>query len=97
MKTFYFTWWKVAALRKLFVKSRTILRKTFSSESDKNKLAPRKLLKSLSVIGVLLEVFEELDKNKFQFKKHLWGIISQAPKRRKYICGGSVNFSSLGF
>ena len=36
------------------------------------------LLKSLSVMNNLLEVFQEFNKSSFQYKKHLLGVVSRA-------------------
>ena len=49
--------------------------KIITMESDSTTA---KLLKSLSVMDNLLEVFQELNKSSFQYKKHLLGVVSRA-------------------
>ena len=49
-------------------------------ESDLNKVAHATLLKSLSTMANFLEVFQEFNKNSFQYKKHLLRVISQPYK-----------------
>ena len=42
-----------------------------------------------------LEVFQELNKNTFQYKKHLLGVVSQVYKWRRWIYGECVPFLFL--
>ena len=44
-------------------------------ESDLNKVLLATLLKSLSEMGNFLGVFQEFNKNSFQYKKHLLGVV----------------------
>ena len=49
-------------------------------ESNLGKVVPTTLLKLLPVMGNFLDVFQELNKNSFQYKKHLSGVGSQVFK-----------------
>ena len=60
-------------------------------ESDLNKVVLATLLISLSVMGNFLEVFQEFNKNSFQYKKHLSGVVSQAYKWRRYVYDRGVS------
>ena len=60
-------------------------------ESDLNKVVLITLLISLSVMGNFLEVFQEFNKNSFQYKKHLLGVVSQAYKWRRYVYDRGVS------
>ena len=46
-------------------------------ESDLNKVAPAKLLQSLSVMDSFLETLQGFKKNNFVYNKYLQGINSQ--------------------
>ena len=59
-------------------------------ESDLSGVAPATLLKLLSVMDNFLEVFQEFNKNSFQYKKHLLVVVFQAYKWCRYVYGGSV-------
>ena len=53
------------------------------------------LLKTLSVMVTFLGIFQEFNKNNFQFQKHLRGVASQAYRWYKYVCDRSkISFSS---
>ena len=84
------TCWK-CCLTKLFLNSLYVLRKVFTRERDLSKDAPTTLLKSFSVMGDFLEIFQKLNKNSFQYKKHYRGIFSQAYRWRRYV-GDTVWF-----
>ena len=60
-------------------------------ESDLNKVVLATLLISLSVMGNFLEVFQEFNKNSFQYKKQLLGVVSQAYKWRRYVYDRGVS------
>ena len=60
-------------------------------ESALNKVVLATLLISLSVMGNFLEVFQEFNKNSFQYKKHLLGVVSQAYKWRRYVYDRGVS------
>ena len=47
-------------------------------ERDLSKVTPATLVKSLSVIGKFLELFQEFSKYNLQYKKHHWGVVSLA-------------------
>ena len=89
MRTAEAAFWRVSS-GKLFLNFWSVLREITAMESDLNKVVPATLLKSLSVMGNYLEVFQEFDKNCFQYKKHLIGVVSQAYKWRRYVYGGGV-------
>ena len=89
MRTAEAAFWRVSS-GKLFLNSWSVLREITAMESDLNKVVPATLLKSLSVMGNYLEVFQEFDKNCFQYNKHLIGVVSQAYKWRRYVYGGGV-------
>ena len=73
--------------------SENFLRKALIRESDLSKDAPATLLKSLSVMVDFLEIFQELNKNSFQHKKHYREIVSQARYEGcRYVDGGCVSF-----
>ena len=61
-----------------------------TTKRDLSTIVPATLLKSLSVMGNFLVVFQEFNKNSFQYKKHLLGIVSQAYKWRKCVCDRGV-------
>ena len=74
MRTAEAAFWRVSS-GKLFLNSWSILRKITTMESDLNKVVLATLLISLSVMGNFLEVFQEFNKNSFQYKKHLLGVV----------------------
>ena len=74
MRTAEAAFWRVSS-GKLFLHSWSILRKIITMESDLNKVLLATLLKSLSEMGNFLEVFQEFNKNSFQYKKHLLGVV----------------------
>ena len=57
------------------------------------KTAPAVLLKSLSVINNLLEIFQEINRNSFEYKKPHWEVVAQAYNWRRYLFGGGVIIS----
>ena len=59
-------------------------------DSNLRKVVPTTLLKWFPVMRNFLEVFQELNKNTFQYKKHLLGNVSQVYKWRRWIYGGCV-------
>ena len=81
------------SLGKLFLNSWNILMTTM--ESDLSKIVPATLLKVLSVMSNFSKFFQEFNKNSFQYKKHLLGIVFQGYKWRKYVCDGGVASSFL--
>ena len=64
MRTAVAVFWR-ASSGKFFLNSWSILRKITTMKSDLNKVVLSTLLKSLSVMGNFLEVFQELNKNSF--------------------------------
>ena len=64
MRTAVAVFWR-AFSGKFFLNSWSILRKITTMKSDLNKVVLSTLLKSLSVMGNFLEVFQELNKNSF--------------------------------
>ena len=62
----------------------------FPRDSCFSNVAPATLLKPLSVMGNFLEVFQEITKYSFQYKKHLSGVVYQAYKWHLCICDGGV-------
>ena len=78
------------SLLKLF---KAILRIISTTERNFSKVVT--LLKSISVMGNFLEIFQEFNKNSFWYKKHLWGIVSQTYKWRRFVCGRGWVISSL--
>ena len=70
MRTAEAAFWRVSS-GKLFLNSWSILRKITTMESDLNKVVHATLLKSLSIMANFLEVFQDFNKNSFQYKKHL--------------------------
>ena len=77
MRTVEAAFWKVFS-GKLFLNSWSVLRKIATMERDLNKVVPDTLLKSLPVMGNLLKVSQEFNKNFFQYKKQLLGFVSYA-------------------
>ena len=69
--------WKVFS-GKLFLNFWSILRKIATMERGLNKIVPDTLLKSLPVMGNLLKVSQEFNKNFFQYKKQHLGFVSYA-------------------
>ena len=90
MRTAEAAFWRVSS-GKLFLNSWSILRKITTMESDLDKVVLATLLISLSVMGNFLEVFQEFNKNSFQYKKHLLGVVSQAYKWRRYVYDRGVS------
>ena len=41
-------------------------------------------------MGNFLDIFQELNENKFQYEKQIWGVIPEAYNWRKYVFVGSV-------
>ena len=74
-------------------------KKNIHYEERLRQSAATTLLKPLLVLGKFLEIFQKFNKNSFQYKKHLWGVISQTYKRNEYICnsgrGNGVSFFFL--
>ena len=64
MRTAVAVFWR-ASSGKFFLNSWSILRKITTMKSDLNKVVLSTLLKSVSVMGNFLEVFQELNKNSF--------------------------------
>ena len=64
MRTAVAIFWR-ASSGKFFLNSWSILRKIITMKSDLNKVVLSTLLKSVSVMGNFLEVFQELNKNSF--------------------------------
>ena len=60
------------------------------TEGDLSKVVSVTLLKFSFVIGNFQETFWELNKSSFQYKEHLWVVVSQAYKWRKYNSGRGV-------
>ena len=56
--------WRFSS-RKLFLNSWNILRKMNTTKRDLSTIVPATLLKSLSVMGNFLVVFQEFNKNSF--------------------------------
>ena len=67
--------WRISS-GKLFLNSWSILRKITAMKSNLSKVVPNTLLKLFFVMGDFLEVFQEFNINSYQYKKHLFGIVS---------------------
>ena len=58
-----------------------------------SKTAPAVLLNSLSVRNNLLEIFQEINQNRFEYKKPYWEVVARAYNWRRYPFGDRVIIS----